>query len=188
MKPSSNQGGPGEAGAPHHPGHGLLGPRIAAFALLALAIILIVAAFGISRGGGYQLIGPATIPLVVAFGLLLLGAIFAARTTIRPDLDLAERAADEESATHWPTVGLIAMALLGYGLALDGVELGPVEVPGLGYIVATGLFLPVAARILGSRSPIRDVIAGFAIGVVVYFGFTEFLGVRLPAGILGPIL
>jgi putative tricarboxylic transport membrane protein len=51
--------------------------------------------------------------------------------------------------------------------------------------VATGLFLPVTARILGSQLPIRDVVAGFGIGLIVYFAFTEFLGVRLPAGILG---
>jgi putative tricarboxylic transport membrane protein len=85
-------------------------------------------------------------------------------------------------------MGLTAAALVAYALALDGFELGPVDVPGLGYIVATALFIPLTARTLGSRSPVRDVIAGVGIGIVVYFGFTEFLGVRLPAGILGPLL
>jgi putative tricarboxylic transport membrane protein len=80
------------------------------------------------------------------------------------------------------------MALVGYALALGGFALGSLEVPGLGYIVATGLFLPITARIMGSRSPVRDVLAGFGIGIVIFFGFTEFLGVRLPAGILGPLL
>ncbi len=169
-------------------GGGLLGPRLVAVALLALAALLIVSAIGIARGGGYSVIGPATIPLVVAIGLLVLGAIFAVRTTVLPDTVLAELAAEEERATHWPTVGLTALALVGYALALDGFVLGPVDVPGLGYIVATGLFLPLTARILGSRSPIRDVIVGFGLGIVIYFGFTEFLGVRLPAGILGPLL
>jgi putative tricarboxylic transport membrane protein len=168
--------------------HRLLGPRIVAAALLALAALLTVSALGISRGGGYQLIGPATVPLIVAVGLFALAAVFALRTTAWPDSDLAQRAADEEAAAHWPTVGLAAAALVGYALALDGFELGPVEVPGLGYIVATALFLPITARILGSRSPLRDVVAGIVIGLVVYFGFTEILGVRLPAGILGPVL
>ena len=169
-------------------GGGLFGPRLVAVALLALAAILIASAFGIARGGGYSVIGPATIPFVVAIGLLALGAIFALRTTLLPDTDLAELSAEEDRATHWPTVGLIMLALLGYALALDGFKLGPVEVPGLGYIVATGIFLPVAARVLGSRSPIRDVIVAFGIGIVIYFGFTEFLGVRLPAGVLDPLL
>ena len=165
-----------------------LGPRLVAGALLALAALLIVSAFGIARGGGYSVIGPATIPLVVAIGLLVLSAIFALRTTVLPDIDLAERAANEDVVTHWRTVGLTAAALIGYALALDGFELGPIEVPGVGYIVATALFLPLTARILGSRSPIRDVMAGFVVSLVVYFGFTQFLGVRLPAGILGALL
>jgi putative tricarboxylic transport membrane protein len=169
-------------------GGSLLGPRLVAVALLALAAILIVSALGIARGGGYSVIGPATIPLVVAVGLLVLSAIFVLRTTFLPDNDLAELAAEAERATHWPTVGLTGLALVAYALALDGFELGSVEVPGLGYIVATGLFLPLTARILGSRSPLRDVIVGFGIGTVIYFGFTELLGVRLPAGILGPLL
>ena len=166
-------------------GGGLLGPRILAVVLLALAVVLIVSALGIARGGGYSVIGPATFPLAVAIGLLALGAIFAVRTTLRPDVDLARQAADEESVAHWPTVGLIALALLGYALALDGFALGPMDVPSIGYVPATGLFLPLAARILGSRSLLRDVIAGFGIAIAIYVGFTEFLGVRLPAGLLG---
>jgi len=166
----------------------LLGPRLVAATLLALAALLIVSALGIARGGGFSVISPGTVPLVVAVGLGVLGAAFALRTTVRPDADLATRAAEEEGATHWPTVGLTGVALIGYALTLDGFTIGPIEAPGLGYIAATGLFLPLTARILGSRSPIRDVIVGFGIAVVVYVGFTEFLGVRLPAGILGLVL
>jgi putative tricarboxylic transport membrane protein len=169
-------------------GGSLTGPRILAVVLLVLAAVLIVSALGIARGGGYSVIGPATIPLAVAIGLLVLGAIFALRTTIRPDVDLAQQAAEEERVTHWPTVGLIALALFGYALALDGFALGPIDVPSIGYVPATGIFLPLTARILGSRSLVRDVIAGFGIAIVVYVGFTEFLGVRLPAGLLGLVL
>ncbi len=177
-----------ERGRPPAPRSGLLGPRLVAAALLALAALLIVSALGIARGGGYQLVGPATIPLAVAVTLLVLSAIFALRTTLLPDADLAAQASEEEQHTHWPTVGLTALALVGYALALDGFAIGSIDVPGLGYVVATGLFLPITARIMGSRSPVRDLLAGLGIGVVIYFGFTEFLGVRLPAGLLGPLL
>jgi len=166
----------------------LAGPRILAGVLLGLAVILIVSALGIARGGGYSVIGPATFPLAVAIGLLVLAAIFAVRTTLRPDVDLAKQAAEEELACHWPTVGLIALALFGYALALDGFDLGPLEVPSLGYIPATAIFLPLTARILGSRAWRRDVVAGLGIALVVYFGFTEFLGVRLPGGLLDLVL
>jgi putative tricarboxylic transport membrane protein len=167
---------------------GLTGPRILAVALLILAVVLIVAALAIPPGGGYSVIGPAAFPMAVAIGLLLLAAAFAVRTTIRPDVDLAEKAAEEEVACHWPTVGLIALTLLGYALALDGFEIGPIDVPSIGYIPATGIFLPITTSLLGSRSLLRDVLAGFGIAIIVYFGFTEFLGVRLPGGILDLVL
>jgi putative tricarboxylic transport membrane protein len=169
-------------------GLGLRGPRIVAVVLLVAGVLLIVSAFGIARGGGYTVIGPATGPLAVAIGLAILGAVFVLRTTVRPDRDLAEHAALEERATHWRTAGLTAGALVVYALALDGVELGGIEIPGLGYVVATAIFLPVTARILGSRALLRDAVAGLVLAVVVYFGFTEFLGVRLPAGLLDPVL
>ena len=163
----------------------LFGPRIVAGVLLALGVLLIVSALGVARGGGYSVVGPATFPLAIAIGLLVLGAIFAVRTTILPDDDLAESTAEEETATHWPTAGLALVMLVIYGLALDGFTLGPVNVPGLGYVVATGIFLPATARVLGSRSLIRDLIIGFAVAIVLYVGFTEYLGVRLPPGFVG---
>ena len=167
---------------------GLVGPRVAAAVVLGLGALLIVSALGISRGGGYTVIGPATGPLVVAIGLLVLGGIFVLRTTILPDTELAHSAAQEEDACHWPTVGVVGGALVMYALALDGVRIGDLDVPGLGYVVATALFLPVVARLLGSRAWLRDAVAGLAIALVIYFGFTELLGVRLPAGLLGLVL
>ena len=161
-----------------------LGPRLVAGFLLAISLLLIVSAIGIATGAGYSVVGPATIPLAVAVGLLILGAVFAARTTVMPDTDLAERAADEDRATHWPTAGMTLGLLILYGLALDGFELGPLDVPGLGYVGATGRFLPGVAWVLGSRSTARDVIIGFAVAGILYLGFTEYLGVRLPPGLL----
>jgi putative tricarboxylic transport membrane protein len=86
--------------------------------------------------------------------------------------------AEEDRATHWPTPIMLGTALAGYA-----VLLGP-----LGYILATAAFLPLSARIIGSRKPRRDVLVGIALGLVVYFGFTQVLGVRLPPGVLEPIL
>jgi putative tricarboxylic transport membrane protein len=165
-----------------------LGPRAVAAVLIGLGITLVVQALGIAQSGGYRVIGPETFALVVAAAIVALGVVFALRTTILPDGDLGRRAAEEDTATHWPTIGLLAGLLVLYAVALDGTQLGPIELPGLGYIVATGLFLPAAARVLGSRHPVRDLVIGICVAVVVFFGFTEFLGVRLPSGILGPLL
>jgi putative tricarboxylic transport membrane protein len=165
-----------------------MGPRIVAGVLIVLGTILVVQALAIAQSGGYRVIGPETFALVVSTGILVLGILAAIRTTILPDLDLAWRAAEQEATTHWPTIGLVAGLLIVYAAALNGAEIGPIELPGLGYIVATGAFLPVAARVLGSRHPVRDLAIGIGVALVVYFGFTEFLSVRLPTGILEPLL
>jgi putative tricarboxylic transport membrane protein len=178
----------GEGRAPGSSSSGFLGPRLVALFLLVLATVLIVSAVGIHRGGGYSVIGPGTIPLAVAVGLLVLGVLFAARTSVLPDTDLATQAAEEEVVAHWPTVGLVAGVLVVYALALNGFRLGSIAVPGLGYVVATGLFLPAAAWTLGSRSWLRDLVIGFVLAIGIYIGFTQFLGVRLPAGVLGLVL
>lgn len=170
------------------PGAGLFGPRIVAAVLLVTSTLLIVSALGISSVTGYTVIGPATIPLGVAIGLSVLSAVLLLRCTAAPDLELAAHAADEEAATHWTTVGLAAAALVAYAVALDGVRLGGLDIPGLGFVVATALFLPITARILGSEAWLRDVVAGLVLALVLYFGFTEYLGVRLPAGLLGLVL
>jgi putative tricarboxylic transport membrane protein len=99
-------------------------------------------------------------------------------TPLSPDNELAEQAATEERATHWPTVLLIMAVLVIYVFAL-----GP-----LGYPLATALFFPVTARILGSRYLRRDLLTGLLLGFFIYFTFTSFLGVRLPAGVLAGIL
>jgi putative tricarboxylic transport membrane protein len=170
------------------PAAGIVGPRIVAAVLLVASLLLIVSALGIARGGGFTVISPATIPLAIVIGLAVLSAALLARTTISVDIDLAEHAALEERVTHWPTVGLAAAALVVYALALDGMRLGDIEIPGLGFVVATAAFLPITARILGSRAWVRDIVAGLGLALVLYFGFTEYLGIRLPAGLLGLVL
>jgi putative tricarboxylic transport membrane protein len=53
----------------------------------------------------------------------------------------------------------------------------------LGYVVATTAFFPPVARLLGSRSPLRDVVIGLGLALILYILFTQFLGVDLPAGV-----
>lgn len=177
----------GPSGDADRQGAGLLGPRIVALFLVALGALLIQQALQIGSTVGYSVVGPVTIPLVVSGTLLVLGLILAVRTTVLVDRDLATLAAEEERATHWNTVGVTLAILLVYAIALNGVRLGPVAIPGLGYVVATGLFLPATAWVLGSRHLVRDVVIGFGVAVIVYVSFTEFLGVRLPSGVLGII-
>jgi putative tricarboxylic transport membrane protein len=155
----------------------MVGPRWMALAFLALGLVVLYGAFQIRRGGGYSAVGPNVFPFAVAVGLLVLSVIFLLRTTIFPDHDLAERAAAEEAATHWPTVAMILAVLVLYVFSLRP----------LGYVVATTLFYALAAWVLGSRGvapAARNLLIGLALSLVIYIGFTRFLGVRLPAGLL----
>jgi putative tricarboxylic transport membrane protein len=153
-----------------------------AIGLLALSLLVLYETFQIRQGGGYSAVGPHVFPLAVAVGLLVLSIAFFLRTTLLPDVDLAEQAAAEEAITDWPTVGLLVVLLVSYAFAL-GI---------LGYIVATTLFYTACASILGSRTGrpnvARDLAVGLVLSLVVYISFTRFLGVRLPTGLLDFIL
>jgi len=167
------------AGAPASDrGRSLLGPRILGAALLVLGIAVLYGAVQIGRGTGFRPVGAGFVPTAVGTGLVVLSIAFLVRSTVRPDEWLAERAAEEEAATHWLTVAGLAAVLVGYAIALQPI----------GYILATAALVPLAAWLLGSRNPLRDVLVGAAVAVVVWVAFTQFLGVRLPAGLLDPIV
>jgi putative tricarboxylic transport membrane protein len=157
---------------------GLLEARLAALVVILLGLLALFGAAQVGAGAGYVAVAPSVMPVVIGIGLVALGALLLLRATVRPDLDLARHVQAEAATTDWKTTGLTMAALVGYALVL-GV---------LGYILATTVFIPVSASILGSRRPGRDVAVGAMIGIVVYVGFTQFLGVRLPAGLLDPVL
>jgi putative tricarboxylic transport membrane protein len=149
------------------------GPRLAGLALLAGSVAVLVAVTAIPGRGGYAASGPRFVPLVVALGLFVLSALFLARTFVRPDVDLAERSAAEDDATHWATPVLLVAGLVAYALLLEP----------LGYPVATLIFFVLAARLLGSRSMLRDAVIGLLLGFGLFTAFTQYLGVALPAGL-----
>jgi putative tricarboxylic transport membrane protein len=149
------------------------GPRAWGLVLLGLAVAVLAATTAIRSPEGYAATGPRFVPLVVGAALLVLALLFLARTTVRPDVELAERAAREAEVTEWRTPVAVLAALIAYALLLQP----------LGYVVATALFFPPVARLLGSRSPLRDVLVGVALALLLFVAFTEFLGVDLPPGL-----
>jgi putative tricarboxylic transport membrane protein len=151
-----------------------IGLRIAALALLGLSLLLLWQALQI-RQGGFNVVGPRVFPIAVSLLLLVISGWFLLRVTRWPDRELGQHVAAEARTTHWPSLGLTLLALLLYPFALNS----------LGYVVATTFFFPVVARILGSRSPWRDLLVGVLLAGLVYLVFTRLLNVRLPAGVLG---
>jgi putative tricarboxylic transport membrane protein len=159
-------------------GRSLVRLRLVAAGVVLIGLVALVATFQIAQPGGYSPVGPRGFPLIVSVGLLAVGILFLLRVTVWPDRGLVATAQEEDRATHWPTPGLLLLLLIVYAVALQPI----------GYVLATAVFVPISARMLGSRRLRRDVVAGLVLGVVLYLGFTQFLGVRLPAGLLEPIL
>ena len=157
---------------------GLLEARLAAAVVIVLGLLALYGASQVGTGAGYVAVSPSVMPAVVGVGLVVLGILLLLRATIRPDLDLARHVTAEAAVTDWRTTLLTIAALVLYAFTL-----GP-----LGYVLATTWFIPTVGRILGSRHPGRDLVVAIVLGIVVYIGFTQFLGVRLPAGLLDPIL
>lgn len=155
-----------------------LAPRIAALLLIAGGLFLLYHALEIGSVRGYSVVGPSVMPIVVSLGLTALGIALAVRTTAWPDRDLGRVAAAQAEATHWPTTGLLGALLVLYAFALAP----------LGYIVSTAIVVPTAARVMGSHESLRDVVIGIALAITIFVGFTRFLNIRLPAGILAPFL
>jgi putative tricarboxylic transport membrane protein len=149
------------------------GPRLWGLALLGIAAAVLVATTTIRSPEGWSASGPRFVPLLVGAALLVLSLLFLARTTVRPDTELGERAAREAEITEQRTPAALVVVLLAYVLLLQP----------LGYVVATTLFLPAVARLLGSRQLLRDALIGVGLGLVLFVAFTEFLGVDLPAGL-----
>lgn len=149
------------------------GPRLAGAALLAGSVAVLAAVTAIPGRGGYEASGPRFVPLIVAIALIALSVLFLARTFVRPDTELAERSAAEDDATHWGTPALLVVALVVYVVVLED----------LGYPVATVIFFVGVARLLGSRSLVRDILIGLLLGFGLFTAFTQYLGVSLPAGL-----
>ena len=82
---------------------------------------------------------------------------------------------DQQGRPAWRAAAPAAAAFLAY-IAL----LAPV-----GYLLATTVFIPVEARLLGSRSWRRDLIAGLVITAAIHAVLGLLLGFRLPAGVFG---
>jgi len=151
---------------------------LAAVAVLGLGGLILTQVRQIGSGAGFIVIGPRIFPLIVGLSLLALGFVYLLRTTVLVDRDLAAQVAAEEASTDWPTTLLCLLSLVAYAALLRP----------LGYTVATALYFPIGARILGSTRLWRDIIVGLVLGITIYLIFTRVLGVRLPAGILAGIL
>jgi putative tricarboxylic transport membrane protein len=111
-------------------------------------------------------IGPRVFPVVVGLGIMASGVAMA----LARGPDAADR-----PLIDWHTLGALAGVLAAYLILF---------VP-IGFPISSTLFLVGAARILGSRSLPRDLVAGVGVSVIAYIVFTRLLGLELPGGPFG---
>lgn len=152
----------------------LLADLSVALGVLALGLVLLVASSEISLGAGYDRIGPRFFPDVVGAGLILLGGGLAF-TAIRGRKVKKEAAESPrpEDRLNWFALGYLSLALL---LNLIFLETA-------GFVIASSLQFWLVARAFHSKRPLRDAVVAVLLSAVVYFAFSQILGLTLPSGV-----
>jgi putative tricarboxylic transport membrane protein len=143
----------------------------AAVVITALGAWVLWQATALREGPGYAAVGPRVFPIIVGVGILAAGLALLWSSLRGGGAEAAEAA----PVTDWPTLLGMAAALAAFIFVFQLI----------GFVVSASLFMVAGAWILGSRSPIRDLIAGLLVSGVTYFAFTRLLGLELPGGPLG---
>lgn len=149
------------------------GPAQIAVALgvLGLGLVLLWQA-SVIPGEGWNPRGPRLMPLLVGVIWTGLAVVFLVQTIV--SLVRGGHLPRSEALAHTPRVLLLVALIAIYGFALEPV----------GYLVTTVVLFPVSCLVLGSRQHVRDVLVGLGMALVLYYSFTELLGIHLPSGVL----
>lgn len=143
-------------------------PRGAAFVIAAglagMAALLLVDAAGLKQDGGYAGVGPADVPRLIAYGLLVL-AVLTVVSGLRGDLPRPPRQA--------PAPLLWILGGLGLQLVLLHV---------VGFVISGALLFGMTARGFGQRPLWKAVAVGLVMALVIYGIFDQLLQLNLPAG------
>lgn len=153
--------------------------RVVAVGFLATAVIVLVSAFRIPEGGGYQAVGPRAFPLLVGGGLSVVAAMGVVQAFRPPHGDTAaigpaHEPDDAAEPIAWRPVLILLAALAGYAALLVPV----------GYWQSTTVFFVVCARVLGSRRLLRHAVIAVLLALATYLLFDRVLGITLPPGLV----
>lgn len=143
-------------------------PRGAAFVIAAglagMAALILVDAAGLKQDGGYAGVGPADVPRLIAYGLLILAALTVV-SGIRGDLPKPPRQA--------PAPVLWILGGLGLQLALLHV---------VGFVIAGAILFGMTARAFGQRPLWRAIAVGLVLALLIFGVFDQLLRLNLPGG------
>ena len=143
-------------------------PRWAAFIIAAglagLAVMILTDAAGLKQDGGYAGVGPADVPRLIAYGLLVLSAL-TVLSGLKGDLPRPPRQAP--APLLWIMGGLVGQ------LALLHVA---------GFVISGAILFGMTARGFGQKPLWRNLLVGFVLAFVIYGVFDRLLKLNLPGG------
>jgi len=143
-------------------------PRWAAFIIAAglagLAVMILTDAAGLKQDGGYAGVGPADVPRLIAYGLLVLSALTVV-SGLKGDLPRPPRQAP--APLLWIMGGLVGQ------LALLHVA---------GFVISGAVLFGMTARGFGQKPLWRNLLVGYALAFVIYGVFDRLLKLNLPGG------
>lgn len=175
---------PGGAAPPAAPAGAERERDLSQFVVVALLVLIglfaIISTWDIVAGfAKADPIGPRAIPTFVGVGCLVLAAILSVQI-LRGDLPEEDGGEDVDLTQRpdWLTVGKLA-AIFGANVALVSI---------LGWAITGALLFAGTAWVLGSRTPVRDILIGAVLSVGSFYAFYVGLGVPIPPGILDGIL
>jgi putative tricarboxylic transport membrane protein len=158
--------------------------QIASLVLIVGSLAYLVGAFLIPMPTLKQQLGPDGFPKAIGFGLLLLSCIYAFQVFKSRALDKAKAEEIEKRAaiigaeekvegyTDLKTMGFMVGVMLLYAFAFES----------LGYAISAFLAFMTGCIYLDRRHLTRDAIIAVIASFVLYFIFSYFLRVQLPAG------
>jgi putative tricarboxylic transport membrane protein len=126
--------------------------------------MILTDAAGLKQDGGYAGVGPADVPRLIAYGLLVLAALTVV-SGLKGDLPKPPRQAP--APVLWIMGGLVGQ------LALLHVA---------GFVVSGAILFGMTARGFGQKPLWRNLLVGFALAFVIYGVFDRLLKLNLPGG------
>lgn len=154
--------------------------------LLVAATLLLIGAIVLIYSRDIRIIPSATvsprlIPQIVGVGSLLIGVWYVIDIIRSPhEISAGEDSEDVDidAPTDWRALFIIGIGLTVFALIVRTA----------GFALASMAMFAISAYGMGSRKHHLNILIGLVLGISVFLVFDTWLGVRLPAGWLDPIL
>ena len=149
--------------------------------VMALGLALAVGALDISSAAGYGGVGPNFLPWLVALGLLACGALLL-QQVLRGGFAGMPQPEDHQAA-WWPGLLWVSAGLLANAALIT--TLGFTLSCALCYLLAAQGLRRADGQTPGPRAWLVDALSGVVLSAPVFWLFTGFLGISLPALVAG---